>query len=61
MTEYEKEELGKDIADQGRWEEFHQRKGNTALYEHYKERRLELQKKYNKAMDSAPLQTREGS
>jgi hypothetical protein len=46
-TPQTKREMGLEIADCGRWEEFHQKRGEYCMYDFYKERRLALQKKYN--------------
>ena len=40
-------ELGLEIADEGGWEEFHQRRHNYTMYDHHKARRLRLQAEYN--------------
>ena len=40
-------DLGRDIQDEGGWEEFHQRRHNYTMYDHYKARRLKLQAEYN--------------
>lgn len=42
-------ELGLQIADEGGWEEFHQRRCNWTMYDHHKARRLALQAQYNMA------------
>jgi len=39
-------ELGLEIADNGGWEEFHQKRGNWTMYDHHKARRLALEKEY---------------
>ena len=44
MTLYQ---LGLVIADEGGWEEFHQKRHNYTIYDHYKARRLRLQAEYN--------------
>lgn len=44
MTLYQ---LGLEIADEGRSEEFHQKHHNYTMYDHHKARRLKLQAKYN--------------
>ncbi len=44
MTLYQ---LGLEIADEGGWEEFHQRRHNYTMYDHHKARRLRLQAEYN--------------
>jgi len=37
-----KRELELEIADNGRWEEFHQKRGDYDMYDYHKERRLKL-------------------
>lgn len=39
-------ELGLEIADEGGWEEFHQKNHNYTMYDHHKNRRLMLQRQY---------------
>lgn len=41
-------ELGLEIADNGGWEEFHQKRGNYTMYDYYKTRRLMLEKEYRR-------------
>lgn len=43
-----KRELGLEIADQGGWEEFHQKRGNYTMYDYHKSRRLKLQEQYKR-------------
>ena len=45
MTLYQ---LGLEIANEGRSEEFHQKHHNYTMYDHYKARRLRLQAEYNR-------------
>lgn len=45
MTLYQ---LGLEIADEGRSEEFHQKHHNYTMYDHHKARRLRLQAEYNR-------------
>ena len=40
--------LGLEIADEGGWEEFHQKLHNYTMYDHHKNRRLMLQRQYGK-------------
>lgn len=44
-------EMGLSIADNGRWEEFHQKRGNYTMYDHHKSERLKLQKQYLELME----------
>lgn len=39
-------DLGREIADEGSWEEFHQRRHNYTMYDHHKARRQMLQRQY---------------
>lgn len=39
-------ELGLQIADEGGWEEFHQKRHNYFMYDYHKNRRLMLQRQY---------------
>lgn len=39
-------ELAADIADNGRWEEFHQKRHNYEMYDHHKAIRLKLEREY---------------
>lgn len=41
-----KRELGLEIANEGGWEEFHQKRGNFTMYDYHKSRRLKLQREY---------------
>jgi hypothetical protein len=41
-------ELGLEIAWEGGWEEFHQKKHNYTMYDHHKARRLMLEREYRK-------------
>ena len=50
-----REELGLDIADEGGWEEFHQRqardpqkRGSWDMYDHHKARRKMLEAEYRR-------------
>jgi hypothetical protein len=43
MTLYK---LGLEIADEGGWETFHQRRHNYTMYDHHKARRLRLEAEY---------------
>lgn len=38
--------LGLEIADEGGWEEFHQKHHNYTMYDHHKARRLKLMAEY---------------
>lgn len=38
--------LGLTIADEGGWEEFHQKRHNYTMYDYHKSRRLKLEKEY---------------
>lgn len=42
----DKRELGLTIADNGRQEEFHQKRGNYTMYDHHKSIRLKLEREY---------------
>lgn len=42
----DKRELGLTIADNGGWEEFHQKRGNYTMYDHHKSVRLRLEREY---------------
>ena len=42
----DKRELGLTIADNGRQEEFHQKRGNYTMYDHHKSIRLRLEREY---------------
>lgn len=44
----DKRELALTIADNGRWEEFHQKHGNFYMYDHHKSVRLKLQAEYRR-------------
>jgi hypothetical protein len=39
-------ELGLTIADNGGWEEFHQKRRNFTMYDHHKAVRLRLEREY---------------
>ncbi len=39
-------ELDLDIADNGGWEEFHQKRGDYFMYDHHKSVRLRLEREY---------------
>ena len=39
-------ELGREIHDNGMWEEFHQKHHNYTMYDHHKARRLKLLAEY---------------
>ena len=41
-----KRELGLSIADHGRREEFHQKRGNYYMYDYHKSQRLLLEREY---------------
>lgn len=41
-------DLGREIADEGGWEEFHQRRHNYTMYDHHKARRLKLMAEYKR-------------
>lgn len=45
-------DLGRNIQDEGGWEEFHQRRHNYTMYDHHKSRRLKLQAEYNRRNDA---------
>lgn len=42
----DRRELGLEIADNGGWEEFHQKRGNFTMYDHHKSIRLKMMKEY---------------
>ncbi len=42
----DKRELGLEIADEGGWEEFHQKRHNYTMYDWHKARRLKLEREY---------------
>lgn len=42
----DKRELALTIADNGGWEEFHQKRGNYTMYDHHKGVRLKLEQEY---------------
>lgn len=44
----DKRDLGLTIADEGGWEEFHQRRGNYFMYDFHKARRLKLETEYRR-------------
>lgn len=39
-------DLALEIADNGGWEEFHQKRHNYTMYDYHKSRRLMLEKEY---------------
>ena len=39
-------ELGHPIADNGLWEEFHQKRGNFTMFDHHKSICLKLEREY---------------
>ena len=41
-------DLGREIIEDGGWEEFHKRRHNYTMYDHHKARRLKLQAEYNR-------------
>lgn len=41
-------ELSVSIADNGGWEEFHQKRHHYTMYDHHKARRLELEAEYRR-------------
>ena len=41
-----KSELGLSIADHGKREEFHQKRGNYYMYDYHKNERLKMEKQY---------------
>ena len=41
-----KRELALSIADHGRLEEFHQKRGNYFMYDYHKNQRLKLEREY---------------
>lgn len=47
-----KRELGLTIADNGGWEEFHQKQGNFTMYDHHKGVRLKLEREYQARFSS---------
>lgn len=49
-------ELGLEIADEGGWEEFHQKRHNYTMYDHHKARRLRLQAEYNRRKANGEIQ-----
>lgn len=42
----DKRELALTIADNGGWEEFHQKRHNYTMYDHHKSARLKLEREY---------------
>ena len=42
----DRRELSLAIADNGGWEEFHQKRGNYTMYDHHKSVRLKLEREY---------------
>lgn len=40
-------DLGREIQDNGGWEEFHQRRHNYTMYDHHFSRRKRLEAEYN--------------
>lgn len=40
-------DLGREIADNGGWEEFHQKHHNYTMYDHHFSRRKRLEAEYN--------------
>lgn len=44
----DKRELALTIADEGGWEEFHQKHRNYVMYDHHKARRLKLEAEYRR-------------
>jgi hypothetical protein len=42
----DRRELGLSIADNGGWEEFHQKRGNHYMYDYHKNLRLKLEREY---------------
>jgi len=44
----DKRELGLTIADEGGWEEFHQKRHNYTMYDYHKARRLKLEAEYRR-------------
>lgn len=49
MTKEEqaKHDLACEIADEGDWEEFHQKRSNFTMYDYHKNRRLLLEEEYH--------------
>ena len=45
-TPLSKHELSVEIADNGGWEEFYQKRGNYTMFDHHKNLRLKLEKEY---------------
>lgn len=41
-------DLGLEIADNGRWEEFHQKRGEYVMFDYHKARRLKIEAEYRK-------------
>lgn len=46
VIQLSKRELALTIADNGGWEEFHQKRGNYTMYAHHKSIRLKLEREY---------------
>jgi len=49
-----REQLGLEIADAGRWEEFHQKRHEYEMYDYHKNRLLELKKQYQNLFPDPP-------
>lgn len=49
MTKYD---LACAIADEGGWEEFHQKRHNYTMYDYHKARRLQLEREYRSKYDT---------
>ena len=47
-------ELGLSIANEGNWEEYHQKRGDFYMYDHHKGRRLRLEKEYRRRFGDTP-------
>ena len=48
----DKHTLACEIADNGAWEEFHQKRGNWTMYDYHKAKRLQLAKEYQARFNS---------
>jgi hypothetical protein len=48
-----KRDLACEIADNGGWEEFHQKRHNYVMFDYHKSRRLRLQAEYDRRFSSS--------
>lgn len=51
-------DLGTAASDAGGWEEFHQKRGEFTMYDHYKALRLRLEREYREAASRIPAADR---